>query len=281
MLRGDLVTWDMQRTTKTNHACSLATVTPVASYATLREIEDRLKSIRNIEKITKTMKIVASTKLNRAQRAMFDSRNYGETSNEVFNAAETKPLDASEDKNKTLLVVCSSDKGLCGGIHSGLSRTIRKLFAEQAAAGTASSYDLVILGEKCKAQLQRTNGKDIALSFAGVGRDIPTFAEAQAIADQIVQLPSEYSSIRIIYNKFVNAQTYEATTIEAFSEEAIAASRMSSKILCFASNGPSSCHMRLPANISHSQLLCFRGRRSPASQPPRVRSGQLPLLGSG
>ena len=219
----------MQRTTKTNHACSLATATPAASYATLREIEDRLKSIRNIEKITKTMKIVASTKLNRAQRAMFDSRNYGETSNEVFKAAETKPLDAGEDKNKTLLVVCSSDKGLCGGIHSGLSRNIRKLFAEQAAAGTPPSYDLVILGEKCKAQLQRTNSKDIALSFAGVGRDIPTFAEAQAIADQIVQLPGEYSSIRIVYNKFVNAQTYEATTIEAFSEEAIAASRTSFK----------------------------------------------------
>lgn len=172
------------------------------------------------------MKIVASTKLNRAQRAMFDSRNYGETSNEVFNAAETKPLEAEEGKDKTLLVVCSSDKGLCGGIHSGLSRTIRRLFAEQAAAGTSPSYDLVILGEKCKSQLQRTNGKDIALSFAGVGRDIPTFAEAQAIADQIVQLPGEYSSIRIIYNKFVNAQTYEPTTIEAFSEEAIAASRM-------------------------------------------------------
>ncbi|KIH87008.1 F-type H+-transporting ATPase subunit gamma [Sporothrix brasiliensis 5110] len=205
-------------------ASRFATATPAASYATLREIEDRLKSIRNIEKITKTMKIVASTKLNRAQRAMFDSRNYGETSNKVFDEAETKPLEAGEDKNKTLLVVCSSDKGLCGGIHSGLSRTVRKLFAEQSAAGTAPSYDLVILGEKCKSQLQRTNGKDIALSFAGVGRDIPTFAEAQAIADQIVQLPGDYSSIRILYNRFVNAQTYEPTTIEAFSEEAIAAS---------------------------------------------------------
>ncbi|CAK7564897.1 MAG: atp3 gamma subunit of the F1 sector of mitochondrial F1F0 ATP synthase [Sporothrix epigloea] len=204
-------------------ASRLATATPAASYATLREIEDRLKSIRNIEKITKTMKIVASTKLNRAQRAMFDSRKYGETSNEVFNSAETKPLEAAEE-GKTLLVVCSSDKGLCGGIHSGLSRTIRKMFNEQSAAGVSQPYDLVILGEKCKSQLQRTNGKDIALSFAGVGRDIPTFVEAQAIADQIVQLPGEYTSIKIIYNRFLNAQAYEPTIIEAFSEEAIAAS---------------------------------------------------------
>lgn len=173
------------------------------------------------------MKIVASTKLTRAQRAMFESRKYGETSNAVFESAETKPLESESDtKAKTLLVVCSSDKGLCGGVHSGLARKVRKLFAEKAAEGAApqSSYDLVILGEKAKAQLTRTNSKDIALSFAGVGRDIPTFAEAQAIADQIVQLSGEYSSIQILYNKFVNAQSYEPTIIEAFSEEAIAAS---------------------------------------------------------
>ena len=54
---------------------------PTATFATLREIEGRLKSIRNIEKITNTMKIVASTKLTRAQRAMTDSRKYGQTSN--------------------------------------------------------------------------------------------------------------------------------------------------------------------------------------------------------
>jgi hypothetical protein len=80
-----------------------------ATFATLREIEDRLKSIRNIEKITNTMKIVASTKLTRAQRAMHESRQYGQTSNTVFEQAETKALEG-EDK-KTLVVVASSDKG--------------------------------------------------------------------------------------------------------------------------------------------------------------------------
>lgn len=191
-----------------------------AGFATLREIEGRLKSIRNIEKITKTMKIVASTKLTRAQRAMAESKNYGETSKEVFTQAETKALEG-EDK-KTLLVICSSDKGLCGGVHSGLSRYVRRLFAEKP-----NGYELVIVGEKCKSQLQRTQAKDIQLSFAGVGKDIPTFADAQAIADQIVRLPNEYAEVQILYNKFINAQSYEASTIDAFSEEAIQASRMS------------------------------------------------------
>ncbi|OLN87905.1 ATP synthase subunit gamma, mitochondrial [Colletotrichum chlorophyti] len=185
-----------------------------ATFATLREIEGRLKSIRNIEKITKTMKIVASTKLNRAQRAMADSRVYGSTSNEVFESAETKPLEG--EGKKELVIVCSSDKGLCGGIHSGLSRYIRR-----EILGKGANVELVILGEKAKAQLQRTNAKDIVLSFAGVGKDVPTFADAQAIADQVVQLQGDYSSIKILYNKFLNAQSYEATIVEAFSEEAI------------------------------------------------------------
>jgi len=70
-----------------------------ANYATLREIEQRLKSIRNIEKITKTMKIVASTKLTRAQRAMTESRTYGQTSNTLFEQAETKAVEGEGKKS--------------------------------------------------------------------------------------------------------------------------------------------------------------------------------------
>ena len=165
------------------------------------------------------MKIVASTKLTRAQRAMNESRSYGETSNTVFDKAETKPLES--DGKKSLVIVSSSDKGLCGGIHSGLSRYTRRLLEKKP------NVDLVVLGEKCKAQLSRSNGKNIVLSFAGVGKDVPTFADAQAIADQISLLPTEYGDVQIIYNKFINATSYEATPIEAFSEEAIANSRKS------------------------------------------------------
>ena len=192
---------------------------PTASYATLREIEGRLKSIRNIEKITKTMKIVASTKLTRAQRAMTESRSYGQTSNTVFENAETK-ADTEDGAKKTLIVVCSSDKGLCGGIHSGLTKKTRRMMEQLPNA------DLVVLGEKSKAQLSRSSGKHIKLSFAGVGKDVPTFADAQAIADQISLLPEDYGDIQILYNRFINATSYEATPIEAFSEEAIKNSRM-------------------------------------------------------
>lgn len=171
------------------------------------------------------MKIVASTKLSRAQRAMVESRSYGETSNTVFEKAETKPVE-SEDK-KTLIIVCSSDKGLCGGIHSGLSRATRRMLEQKP------NSDLVVVGEKSKAQLSRSNGKNIQLSFAGVGKDVPTFTDAQAIADQISLLPTDYADIQILYNKFLNATSYEASQIEAFSEEAIRQSRNSSFLVSY------------------------------------------------
>jgi len=184
------------------------------NYATLREIEGRLKSIKNIEKITKTMKIVASTKLTAAQRTMAVSKAYGETSNTLFDKAETKPLDSGN----TLLIVSSSDKGLCGGIHSQLARATRRRLDEKPDA------DLVVMGEKAKAQLARGNSKNMVLSFAGVGKDVPTFATAQAIADQIMKLEKDYDNVEIIYNNFKSAISYEPSKIDAFSEESIKAS---------------------------------------------------------
>jgi F-type H+-transporting ATPase subunit gamma len=198
-------------------AASTHSVAPnAATFATLREIEDRLKSIRNIEKITNTMKIVASTKLNRATRAMQDSRAYGQTSNTVFKEAETKV--AEESDKKTLIVIASSDKGLCGGIHSGLGKHTRRMLAANPNA------DLVVIGEKAKAQMARSNSSNIKINFTGIGKAIPTFADASLIADQIAALPEKYDSIQIVYNKFVNAQSYEATVIDAYSVETILSS---------------------------------------------------------
>ncbi|KAF8456227.1 ATPase, F1 complex, gamma subunit domain-containing protein, partial [Terfezia claveryi] len=155
------------------------------------------------------MKIVASTKLARAQKAMSDSRTYGQNSNTVFEKAETKPLESG----KTLLIVASSDKGLCGGIHSQLTKATRRRLSKDP------NVDIVILGEKVKAPLARASARNIKLSFSNVGKNIPTFMEAQAIADQITQLDTQYDNVEIIYNAFRSAISYEPDAIPAFSED--------------------------------------------------------------
>lgn len=159
------------------------------------------------------MKVVASTKLARAQRAMENSKVYGEASNKVFNSAETKPIEG-----KKLLIVASSDKGLCGGIHSQLSKTARAELAQNPDA------DLVVLGEKCKQQLSRSHPKNMVLSFGNIGKDIPSFAEAQAVADEIMKLGTQYDDIKVIFNQFKSAISYEPSLVPAYSEDAIKAS---------------------------------------------------------
>jgi len=194
--------------------------------ATLREIELRLKSVRNIEKITKSMKMIASTKLAKAQRAMQAGKEYGLANKEVFaHVPSDKPT-----PNK-LFIVISSDKGLCGGIHSSVSKATRRAInnAEDSPLAGASANDvtvdrsspIMIIGDKSKAQLSRALGSNIQLTFNQIGRDIPTFADAAGVADLITQSGVKYDSVVLVYNKFVSAISYESAAVEVKGEEAL------------------------------------------------------------
>lgn len=103
-----------------------------APQASLRELEARVKSVKNIEKITKSMKMIAATRLGRAQRAMDSAVAFGDASEELFKQAE---VEAPKDSERELFVVVSSDRGLCGGIHSSVSKKTRAAVAELAKAG--------------------------------------------------------------------------------------------------------------------------------------------------
>ncbi|KAH3660461.1 hypothetical protein OGAPHI_007047 [Ogataea philodendri] len=177
------------------------------NYATLREIETRLKSIKNIEKITNTMKVVASTRMGKAQRAMASSRAFSEGDKDFFATAETA---SPESPDKTLIIAVSSDKGLCGSIHSQIAKATRAKLLETPDA------DVVTVGDKIKAQLLRTSSENLVLSFNGVGKEAPTFWEASLIADEISKL-GEYSKVEILYNKFVSGVSFEPSVFPSFS----------------------------------------------------------------
>ncbi|KAI3404030.1 ATP3 [Candida oxycetoniae] len=190
----------------------------VRNYATLREIENRLKSIKNIEKITKTMKIVASTRLNKAQRAMQSARVFNKSETEFNENAEPKIVkeEGEEAKpEKTLLIVVSSDKGLCGSIHSQISKSARKRTAE-----LDNNVDIVTIGDKVKAQLLRTHNEHLKLSFSGVGKGEPTFDEVALICDEISKL-GHFENVEILYNKFVSGVSFEPSKFSVFAADAI------------------------------------------------------------
>lgn len=185
------------------------------NMATLREIELRLKSVRNIEKITKSMKMIASTKLAKAQRAMQAGKEYGSANSEIFQHTPSE-----NPAKRKLFIVVSSDKGLCGGIHSSVSKAARRALADSEKAVDADS-PIMVIGDKSKAQLSRVVGKNMAMTFNQIGRDIPTFADAAGVADLIVKSGVEYDSIAIVYNKFISAISYEAAVVEVANEKVL------------------------------------------------------------
>ncbi|KIL66121.1 hypothetical protein M378DRAFT_10405 [Amanita muscaria Koide BX008] len=200
------------------------------NMATLREIELRLKSVRNIEKITKSMKMIASTKLAKAQRAMQAGKQYGLANAgmllaclQVFQHAADKP-----SANK-LFVVVSSDKGLCGGIHSSVSKATRRALSNDVESPLAGREDssvdpespVMIIGDKSKGQLSRAVPKNLRLTFNQIGRDIPTFADAAAVADLVTKSGVKYDSVVIVYNQFVSALSYAPAVLEVKGEDAL------------------------------------------------------------
>ncbi|KAJ7289520.1 ATPase, F1 complex, gamma subunit domain-containing protein [Mycena rebaudengoi] len=207
------------------------------TMATLREIEMRLKSVRNIEKITKSMKIVASTKVVKATKAMQAGRTYGLANSEVFTHTA---LDASANTDgiKRLFLVISSDKGLCGGIHSSVSKATRRalssvndspLQVESEKSGSApmqvdKDSAVMIVGDKSKSQLVRAVPGNVRLTFNQVGRAIPTFADAAGIADLIVKSGEQWDVLTIIYNKYVSAISYEAAASTVLGPSALKSS---------------------------------------------------------
>ncbi|KAF8916740.1 ATPase, F1 complex, gamma subunit domain-containing protein [Mucidula mucida] len=192
------------------------------NMATLREIELRLKSVRNIQKITGTMKMIASAGLAKAQRAMVAAKQYGDANAEVFATSD----EVSEGKK--LFVVISSDKGLCGGIHSSVTKATRRAYTgiESPLGSTKVEEDtpIMIIGDKAKAQLSRVHAKNIQLTFNQIGRDVPTFADAASVADLIITSGVEYDSVVLVYNKFMSAISYESRALEIKGEKALAAS---------------------------------------------------------
>ena len=131
--------------------------------------------------------------------------------------ANTKPEEVGKRK---LFVVLSSDKGLCGGIHSSVSKATRAAVKE-----ADPESPIMIIGDKSKAQLSRAVPQNLALTFNQIGRDIPTFADAAAVADLIFKSGAKYDSIVIVYNKFVSAISFEASSIEVQTETSLREAR--------------------------------------------------------
>jgi F-type H+-transporting ATPase subunit gamma len=182
--------------------------------ATLKTISMRLKSVKNIQKITQSMKMVSAAKYSRAERDLKAARPYGLGAQQFFEKAEIVPDEKAEPKK--LMVAMTSDRGLCGACHTGVARFIRNELGQDD-----SKTKVICIGDKSRAILSRLYGKNILMVANEVGRLPPTFLDAARIANEIMKCGYEFTEGRLVYNKFRSVVSYQCSTLPVFSAPSV------------------------------------------------------------
>ena len=177
--------------------------------ANLRSLVKRRKAVRNIRKITKTMELIATARfkkaLDRATEAEAYTRKIAELAADLSkNAGEVShPLLAQRPVKKSLLLVVTSNRGLCGGYNGGVIREANRLVKEQTAAGLA--FDLEVSGKRGQAffKFQRVPRTQEYTQF----EDKPSFEQVDVVASRYIDLfiSGQIDEVKVAYTKFISA----------------------------------------------------------------------------
>ena len=179
--------------------------------ASSREIRRRIKSIRSTAQITKAMQMVAASKMRKAQQAAIDVRPFVRMVYRIQRTAVTRvsdfthPLLEVRPVKKRLIILVSSDKGLCGALNSNLFRLVGRYDHRSTVFITA--------GRKAAQFVARTRRQLVADFPYG---DTPRFTEARAIAAMArdLFLKGEVDEVQIVATRFINTLTQEAVAFE-------------------------------------------------------------------
>ena len=187
----------------------------------LKDLKNRIDSVKSTRKITSAMKMVAAAKLRRAQDAAESARAYSERMDTVlrslagsFAGMEGGPklLAGTGEENVHLLVVFTSDRGLCGGFNGSIVRETRRLVHEMKADG--KTVKLLCVGRKGADLLKAEFANDIVDRVTGIGgKKGIEYHEATAVSDKVTEMfeAGEFDVCSIIFNKFQSAMTQVVT----------------------------------------------------------------------
>ena len=198
----------------------------------LKELKNRISSVKSTRKITSAMKMVAASKLRRAQELAESSRVYADSLSFILSslAGNTKNsadlpeiLTGRENSKISLLIINSSDRGLCGGFNSNLFRNAKKWISDQQGQG--KSVKIMTVGKKASSFYKKTD-LDIVASFEDLNSNDRQLQVSEEIKNKIMELfeSKEIDEVSILFNKFVSAISQEPTyqsLIPLSNEEAI------------------------------------------------------------
>ena len=175
--------------------------------ASLKEMRNRIGSVKATQKITKAMQMVAAAKLRRSQDAAQNARPYAQRMASVIaNLAAgvsgdgaPKLLVGTGRSDRHLVVVATSDRGMAGGFNTAIIRAAREKINERTGQG--KDVKLLVVGKKARDQLKRQYGdRFVAVFEAGV----PSMANAQPVADKITELfeAGEIDVVTLAFSRF-------------------------------------------------------------------------------
>jgi F-type H+-transporting ATPase subunit gamma len=182
----------------------------------LKDLRNRIRSVRSTQKITSAMKMVAASRLRRAQEQAEAARPYAERMERVLASLASRmsgmsggpKLLAGTGKDQThLLVVATSDRGLAGGFNATILREARRQIRTLLAAG--KNVKILTIGRKGRDGLRRDHARLIHDSLIDIGRRRLSFDEARDIAQRILAMfeTGGFDTCSIVFNRFRSAIT--------------------------------------------------------------------------
>jgi len=189
--------------------------------ASLKDLRSRIASVKLTRKITSAMKMVAASKLRRAQDAAEAARPYAERMGTMLgrlatavgsNEGAPKLLAGTGKDDVHLLVVFTADRGLCGGFNASIVKAARA--KALALKGEGKTVKIICVGRKGSDALKREFGDNIVARYTGIeGKKGIDFSSATEVADKVLALydEGEFDVCTIFYNKFVSAISQVAT----------------------------------------------------------------------
>lgn len=186
----------------------------------LKEVRNRIKSVQSTQQITKAMKMVSAAKLRKAQDAIIQMRPYAQKlqdmlSNIVSNSDGSVSMKLATERpvNKVLIILVTSDRGLCGGYNANLVKLARQVINEQyAEQNSKGNVEIWGIGKKGFEAMQRTGYKAndtfkdlfLQLSFENVQKASAAAMDAFS--------KGEFDVVELVYSQFKNAATQQFKT---------------------------------------------------------------------
>lgn len=197
-----------------NYKSLIKNIYQTRNITNIREIQTRLKSIQNTKKITDSMKLIAANKIENAEKSLKTARQIGNSFNAFFENIKT----SKQIFDRNIIIAVGSDKGLCGGVNTSVSRALKYIVEEEEnknkensnsksnkskslKTSSSSSNDnkaeeeqqpqkhhVFIIGEKIKSQVAKDIPSSIEMIYSGIGgkkQSNPSFSEVCLICDDI------------------------------------------------------------------------------------------------